>query len=58
MQYRVTAVIDAVNLAPLIEALVPLSGKPLQVSALGRKDWNLSSDWYHWTFVASPRETK
>lgn len=33
MQYRVTAVIDAVNLAPLIEALVPLSGKPLQVSA-------------------------
>ena len=32
--------------------------KPLQVSALGRKDWNLSSDWYHWTFVASPRETK
>ena len=30
--------------------------KPLQVSALGRKDWNLSSDWYRWTFVA--REAK
>ena len=26
--------------------------KPLQVSALGRKDWNLSSDWYRWTFAA------
>jgi hypothetical protein len=33
MQYRITAVIDAVNMAPLIEALVPLSAKPLQVSA-------------------------
>ena len=26
--------------------------KPLQVSALGRKDWSLSSDWYRWTFAA------
>ena len=26
--------------------------KPLQVSALGRKDWNLRSDWYRWTFAA------
>ena len=31
--------------------------KPLQVSAFGRKDWNLSSDWYRWTFVAA-REAK
>lgn len=32
--------------------------KPLQVSALGRKDWNLASDWYRWTFVAAARDTK
>ena len=31
--------------------------KPLQVSAFGRKDWNLASDWYRWTFVAA-RESK
>lgn len=31
--------------------------KPLQVSAFGRKDWNLASDWYRWTFVAA-REAK
>lgn len=30
--------------------------KPLQVSAIGRRDWNLATDWYHWTFVAGPRE--
>ena len=30
--------------------------KPLQVSAFGRKDWNLGTDWYRWTFVA--REAK
>ncbi|TXH85782.1 DUF4390 domain-containing protein [Thauera aminoaromatica] len=32
--------------------------KPLQVSALGRKDWNLASDWYRWTFVATARDNK
>lgn len=32
--------------------------KPLQVSAFGSKDWNLSSDWYRWTFVAAARESK
>jgi len=32
--------------------------KPLQVSAFGRKDWNLSSDWYRWTFVAAARESR
>ncbi|WP_374496000.1 DUF4390 domain-containing protein [Zoogloea sp.] len=31
--------------------------KPLQVSAFGRKDWNLGTDWYRWTFVAG-RESK
>jgi hypothetical protein len=31
--------------------------KPLQVSAFGRKDWNLSSDWYRWTFLAA-RESR
>lgn len=31
--------------------------KPLQVSAFGRKDWNLGTDWYRWTFVAA-REAK
>ncbi|MBP6802213.1 MAG: DUF4390 domain-containing protein [Zoogloea sp.] len=31
--------------------------KPLQVSAFGRKDWNLGTDWYRWTFVAA-RESK
>lgn len=31
--------------------------KPLQVSAFGRKDWNMASDWYRWTFVVT-RESK
>ncbi|MBS0355528.1 MAG: DUF4390 domain-containing protein [Proteobacteria bacterium] len=31
--------------------------KPLQVSAFGRKDWNMATDWYRWTFVV-PRESK
>jgi hypothetical protein len=24
--------------------------KPLQINALGSREWNLSSDWYRWTF--------
>ena len=32
--------------------------KPLQVCAFGSKDWNLSSDWYRWTFVAAARESR
>jgi len=24
--------------------------KPLQIDALGSRDWNISSDWYRWTF--------
>lgn len=24
--------------------------KPLQLDAIGSRDWNLSSDWYRWTF--------
>ena len=24
--------------------------KPLQINALGSRDWNLSSDWYRWNF--------
>jgi hypothetical protein len=24
--------------------------KPLQINALGSRDWNLTSDWYRWTF--------
>ncbi len=24
--------------------------KPLQINALGSRDWNLSSDWYRWSF--------
>ncbi len=24
--------------------------KPLQINALGSRDWNLGSDWYRWTF--------
>lgn len=32
--------------------------KPLQVSALGRKDWNLASDWYRWTFMPPTRDSK
>lgn len=31
--------------------------KPLQVSAFGRRDWNLATDWYRWTFVVT-RESK
>jgi hypothetical protein len=31
--------------------------KPLQVSAFGRKDWNVATDWYRWTFVVT-RESK
>ncbi|HXX11291.1 MAG TPA: hypothetical protein VEK05_07205 [Burkholderiales bacterium] len=22
----------------------------MQINALGSRDWNLSSDWYRWTF--------
>jgi len=25
--------------------------KPLQLDAIGSRDWNLSSDWYRWTFT-------
>jgi len=32
--------------------------KPLQVSALGRKDWSLATEWYRWTFVAHPRDNR
>ncbi len=32
--------------------------KPLQVSALGRKDWNLASDWYRWTVMPPTRDSK
>lgn len=25
--------------------------KPFQVTAIGSRDWNLSTDWVHWTFL-------
>jgi hypothetical protein len=25
--------------------------KPLQIDAIGSRDWNLTSDWYRWTFT-------
>ncbi len=25
--------------------------KPIQVSAIGAKDWNLASEWQRWSFV-------
>ena len=43
------------ELVTLPDPLAPAVGelpKPLQVSALGRKDWSLGSDWYRWTFAA------
>lgn len=35
--------------------------KPLQVNALTDKEWELDSDWFHWSFAAkpaTPREDK
>ena len=32
--------------------------KPLQVSAIGRRDWNLSSDWFRWVVPVPARESK
>ncbi|WP_409449967.1 DUF4390 domain-containing protein [Aromatoleum sp.] len=26
--------------------------KPFQVTAIGSRDWNLGTDWLHWTFLA------
>ena len=26
--------------------------KPFQVTAIGSRDWNLGTDWMHWTFLA------
>jgi len=28
--------------------------KPFQVTAIGSRDWNLSTDWLKWTFLAGP----
>lgn len=28
--------------------------KPFQVTAIGSSDWNLSTDWLKWTFLAGP----
>jgi hypothetical protein len=28
--------------------------RPFQVSAVGSRDWNVSSDWYRWTVTVSP----
>jgi hypothetical protein len=25
--------------------------KPLQIDAIASRDWNLTSDWYRWTFM-------
>jgi len=25
--------------------------KPFQISALGSREWNIGSDWYHWTVI-------
>lgn len=47
---------EAIPLGEVYIAMVRLSldtsqlPKPLQINALGSKDWNLSSDWYRWTF--------
>lgn len=30
--------------------------KPFQVTAIGSRDWNLSTDWQRWTFLASAPE--
>ncbi len=30
--------------------------KPFQLNTIGSKEWNLSSDWHHWTFVAGKDE--
>lgn len=47
---------DSISVGEVYIAMVRLSldtsrlPKPLQINALGSKDWNLSSDWYRWTF--------
>jgi hypothetical protein len=28
--------------------------RPFQVSAVGSRDWNVSSDWYRWTVTVTP----
>ncbi len=32
--------------------------KPLQVTAIGRKEWNIDSDWYRWPWTVPEREAK
>jgi hypothetical protein len=32
--------------------------KPLQVTAIGRKEWNIGSDWYRWPWTVPERETR
>lgn len=32
--------------------------KPLQVTALGSREWNVGSDWQRWSFVPAPAEAK
>ncbi len=32
--------------------------KPLQVTAIGSKEWNLGSDWQRWAYTAPEQETK
>lgn len=38
------------NAAVRLRLDTSLLPKPLQIDALGSRDWNLSSDWYRWTF--------
>jgi hypothetical protein len=32
--------------------------KPLQVTAIGRKEWNIGADWYRWTHTVPEREAR
>lgn len=32
--------------------------KPFQVTAIGSRDWNLSTDWLRWTFLATVPEAR
>jgi uncharacterized protein DUF4390 len=32
--------------------------KPFQVTTIGSRDWNLSTDWLRWTFLATPAEAR
>lgn len=42
---------DTYQAALRVRLDLSLLPKPIQVSAIGAREWNLASEWYRWTFV-------